>query len=127
MKTTFENNAYFTSKYDVCLSLTGHWNDTLYLENVPFSSNIFSFQQSIVSNVLHHVPPLQIGTVTFRVGIGSLLDDSKYLNNVTETMPLSQQLSGLLEKSVSVKASQPKCTIYFFLVANFFILLLSYL
>lgn len=47
--------------------------------------------------------------------------------NVTETMPLSQQLSGLLEKSVSVKASQPKCTIYFFLVANFFILLLSYL
>lgn len=58
--------------------------------------------------------PLQIGTVILRVGIGSLLDDSKYLNNVTETMPLSQQLSGLLEKSVSVKASQPKCTITFF-------------
>lgn len=91
---------------------------TPYIWRMFLSLQTFSLF-SKASFQMFHALSLQAGTVTLRIGIGSLLDDSKYLNNVTETMPLSQQLSGLLEKSVSVKASQPKCTIYFFWLQTF--------
>jgi len=40
------------------------------------------------------------------MSIGNLLDDSLFELYHTETMPLSQQLSGLLGESAGVKASQ---------------------
>lgn len=56
-----------------------------------------------------------------RVGIGSLLDDSNYLNYAAETMPLSQQLSGLVEESTGVKALREQSARHFDYVLSFFV------
>lgn len=71
---------------------------------------VFSFQRSggRVASRATRFASIHGEHYALRRGIGTLLDDSNYLNYATETMPLSQQLSGLLEKSTGVKASRKR-------------------
>lgn len=77
---------------------TSSHGDTFVFGECSFLSARFLFSAKQRRRRVRELPLYAKARDALRVGIGSLLDDSNYLNYATETMPLSQQLSGLVEQ-----------------------------